>query len=52
MDQVFSVRQVCEKYRTNEKMYFGSSWIWKRLMILLMCKPSHQDMSVMFTIDV
>ena len=32
MDQVCAVRQVCEKY--VGKMYSGSSWIWKRPMIL------------------
>ena len=29
MDQVFSVRQVCEKYIAKGKMYFGHLWSWK-----------------------
>ena len=34
MDQVFAVRQVCEKYLANGKMYSGLLWIWKRPMTL------------------
>ena len=30
MDQVFAVRQVCEKYLANGKMYSWRVWIWKR----------------------
>ena len=30
MDQVFAVRQVCEKYPANRKMYSGRLWILKR----------------------
>ena len=33
MDQVFAVRQVCEKYLANGKDVFGTLWIWKRLMM-------------------
>ena len=28
MDQVFAVRQVCEKYLQMGKMHSGLSWIW------------------------
>ena len=31
---MFAVRQVCEKYLTNEKDVSGRLWIWKRPMIL------------------
>ena len=31
MDQVFAVRQVCEKYLSNGKMYSGRLWIRKRV---------------------
>ena len=34
MDQVFAVRQVCEKYLEMGKMYSGLLWIWKRPMIV------------------
>ena len=34
MDQVFPVRQVCEKYLQMGKMYSGRLWIWKRPVIL------------------
>ena len=39
MDQVFAVRQVCEKYLAKSisqigKTYSVLSWIWKRSMIL------------------
>ena len=33
MDQVVAIRQVCEKYLANGKMYSGHLWIWKRHMI-------------------
>ena len=33
MDQVFAIRQICEKYLANDKMYSGHLWIWKRHMI-------------------
>ena len=33
IDQVFAVRQVCEKYLMNGKMYFRHLWIWRRPMI-------------------
>ena len=34
MDQVFAVRQVCEKYLAMGKTYSERLWIWKRPMIL------------------
>ena len=34
MDQVFAVRQVCEKCLANGKDVFFLLWIWKRPMIL------------------
>ena len=34
MDQVFAVRQVCEKYLEIGKMYSGRLSIWKRHMTL------------------
>ena len=34
MDQVFAIRQVCEKYLANGKDVFWALWIWKRPMIL------------------
>ena len=37
MDQVFAVRQVCEKYLAMGKMYSGRLWIWKRHMIRSIC---------------
>ena len=33
MDQVFAIRQVCEKYLANGKMFSGRLWIWKTPMI-------------------
>ena len=33
MDQVFAVRQVCEKYLANGKDIFGEFMDWKRQMI-------------------
>ena len=33
MDQVFAVRQLCERILQMGKMYSGLSWIWKRPMI-------------------
>ena len=30
VDQVFAIRQVCEKYLENGKNYSGRLWIWKR----------------------
>ena len=37
MDQVFAVRQVCEKYLANGKdVFWVFLWVWKRHMILLM----------------
>ena len=33
MDQVFSVRQVCECIQRMKKMYFVRLWIWKTPMI-------------------
>ena len=33
IDQVFAIRQVCEKYLANGKDNSGRLWIWKRHMI-------------------
>ena len=33
VDKMFAVRQVCEKYLANGKMYSGCLLIWKRYMI-------------------
>ena len=30
MDQVFALRQDCEKYLANGNMYSGRLWTWKR----------------------
>ena len=37
MDQVFALRQVCETYLANEKDVFIRLWIWKKLLIQLIC---------------
>ena len=35
MDQVFAIRQVCEKYLRNGTKFSEHLWIWKRHMIQL-----------------